>query len=162
MEGKGFIELWDEFISLQWDGYSPNSSWNSRLEDIELFPLTYIRRWEGRWILHILPISTKLIIPAPWPQMWSEFNTWGGAALRELLSRPPNNLVEEFGLRMFGIVSHIERKMCGSEEFWEIWEKELRNLLLLGTKVFRKWMEEQYEIKLEPWIYENIEDRKEI
>lgn len=165
MNSKTFEELWSEFIALGWTGYyNPKSSWNSSLVDIQIFPKIFLRRWEGKWIIQFLPIATKLIIPAPWPLMWSEFNTWGGGSMRELLKsgNEIKSKVECFGRIWFSIVTHIENKMCGGLKVKEIWEELLGKILTLGTSDFREWMKEEFDITLEPWIYENLEDRKEI
>lgn len=164
MKNKEFEELWSEFLSLGWEGNDPKSTWNTSLVDLQLFPKIFLRRWEGAWIIQFLPFATKLIIPAPWPLMWSEFNTWSGGSMVELLKSklPIKSKVEYFGRIWFGIVSHIERKLCGSPEFEKIWEEELGKILTLGTRDFRTWMKEEHNIKLEPWIYENLEERKEI
>lgn len=163
MKSKGIVELWDEFLALGWNGWNSKDTWNTLLVDSELFPAVFLRRYEGNWVLHLLPIATKLIIPAPWPILWSEFNTWGGGRVVELLKEKPENTefsqLETFCLGFFQVVWHIEMGVCGTSKFGKIYEEQLGSLFSIGTEPFRKWFSGE---KLKPWILETIEDRKEI
>ena len=155
MEEKSFKDLWSEFIILGWSG-KENLGEEKRkfLEDIEINPQVYLRKWDNTWNIYYLPIATSLKIPAPWPSIWREFVVWGGAGMYELLIKTePLDNINRFGIRMTQLVTHIERSLCGTSKDW-FFDSLLPSVISIGTKDFREWVTEETEAKLnlKPWI----------
>lgn len=164
MKSKNPLELFDEFLSLSYDPVGLEKE----LYDLKLFPMVYLRKWEGKWTIHILPIGTRIMIPAPWPSMFSQFNVWGGGRVMDWIKENIKdwenfNPLLQFTITFYNFTRHIEREMCGSPEYEKIWEENMGNCMKIGTKLFRDWIKETHGEELKPWILENFENEsKEI
>lgn len=155
---RNFCDIWDEFICL---GYERRNIQSDRVEDLEIYPKIYLRKYKGIWKVYYLPISTILEIPAPWSSMWSEFCVWGGELVSIVQNLLPRTGIEKFGKYMTQWISNIEKGLCGSYKEL-VFEETLTTLLETGTYGFRKWMEEEYKIKLDPWKITSQFEIKEI
>lgn len=159
MKSKGIIQLWGEFIDLGWS----KKLWSDKrdLKDLELFPKVFLRKWQGAWTIHYLPIGTVLTIPPPWPSIWSEFVTWlGGDYYR---STEENNLsvLDRFAQQMIYITSQIDRNLCVGYKYEEF-EAALDTLIGIGTGEWSRICKEKWELRFPMWTILDINGTKEV
>lgn len=157
MKSKGIIQLWGEFVDLV--GWSRGED-KRDLKDLELFPKVFLRKWRGDWSIHYLPIGSVLIIPSPWPSIWSEFVGWLGGRewwnTGEKLSK-----LDIFAKEMINIVSKIDRDLCVGYKY-EDFDASLDKCIMIGTSHWSTICKEYWDIKFPKWTLLDINGTKEI
>lgn len=160
MKSKRIIQLWGEFIDLGWS----KKLWSDKrdLKDLELFPKVFLRKWQGSWTIHYLPIGTVLTIPSPWPSIWSEFVTWlGDENYWSSIKEKNSSILDLFAQKMIYITSQIDRDLCIGYKYEEF-EEALDTLIGIGTKDWADICKEKWEIRFPMWTILDINGIKEV
>lgn len=165
MKSKDIFELLDEFLSLGWY-WDRKRELEKNLKDLQLYPGVWLRKYKGNWTIEYLPVGSRMEIPSPWPAIWSEFCVWGGSRVMDWseevdIEEIKDNKLLYFCYTFFKLVTYIEQELCNaSPEFGNMWEEEMEKLCEIGTKDFREWIEQEHNLKLQPWEIDNFENGK--
>ncbi len=145
-------DLFKEYLTL---GYTPGES-RKTFRDVDLGNYIIARETRRGYVIHYLFNGTRIEIDWEWVEVFEEFNVW----------RDNRDLVAEDGLETFILsFSRLVDSLFTSKPDSDTLEI-LGDICQLGTKRFKKWLEEEefFELKekLKPIKYISLEKSFEL
>lgn len=153
------VDIFSEYLSLS---HTPGIR-SDKIKDIPISEYIIARKcFSGCKIIYLHNGST-VFIPWKWIDIFSSLNVHSGdriSYIRENIDTEDLGLIDKIILLFSRLVYFLDRGLSGisSEEFLTV----LGDISSTGTKVFRDWCSENFEIKLDPLEYTSIDKSLEI
>lgn len=138
------LNIFDSYMCLGYTkGIEPKG-----IKDITIGGLIILRITGLSWTIHYLRDGSRLEIPWAWIDLFEGLGVHSG---EQILYQEPKGKLEEFIYLMTSLV-------CPNAKVLEVLEK----VCVIGTREFRDYVKENYDIHLDPFTYKSLTKTFEI
>ena len=158
-----FKEIFKEFYELFFSRDPHLSRESFQLRDFVISPTNYIllrQRQDQGASIHWLLEGSSIIIPQPWINIFSSLNIHSGDRVlrhRFMTSEEKFSGIGGLGYQMLSFIICSDRSSLSSSPGSLLLEI-IQTIYAIGTKEFREWVKESFDLDLSPFEYRTLEE----